>query len=253
MFTNIENLKIEDIYRGFSRKQATITCRKSTSLILRLSGCIHYDFKDFTLETHPGEIIFLPFGSTYNYRSATGEPCEYVSIRFSGDISGAAPSVHSINNFHDAEELVNSLTELWKFGGQAEHYKCYSVFYSLLSYLENLEKLSYIDKKKFNIISPAVLYLKKHIYDCDLKIETLNQLCGISGTYFNKIFSSNYSMSPQKYIAGKRLLHAKNLIDSGDFDTISEVALSVGYNDPLYFSRAFKKKYGVSPSKYAKG
>ena len=59
-------------------------------------------------------------------------------------------------------------------------------------------------------------------------------------------------MSPQKYIQNMRLSQAKPIIDNGDFDTISELAFSTGYNDPLYFSRAFKKKYGVSPLNYAK-
>ena len=90
------------------------------------------------------------------------------------------------------------------------------------------------------------------IYDCDLKAEILPQLCGISGTYFRKIFQANYSVTPQKYILSKRLAHAKNIIDNGDYDTISEIAASVGYSDPLYFSRAFKKKYGISPSQYSK-
>lgn len=55
-------------------------------------------------------------------------------------------------------------------------------------------------------------------------------------------------MNPQDYITAKRLFHAKSILDSGDFDSIREIALSVGYSDPLYFSKVFKKRYGVSPS-----
>jgi len=46
----------------------------------------------------------------------------------------------------------------------------------------------------------------------------------------------------------KRISKATSLIESGDYNTISEVALAVGYSDPLYFSRAFKKINGTSPS-----
>jgi AraC-like DNA-binding protein len=38
------------------------------------------------------------------------------------------------------------------------------------------------------------------------------------------------------------------MLESGDFDSIKEVALSAGYSDPLYFSKVFKKFYGFSPS-----
>lgn len=252
MFKNIENLKIENIHMGTSKSNASILCRKSTSLVLRTAGCVRYVFSDRSIDVNAGDIIFLPQGSRYDFATLTDDPCDYVAIRFEADFPETFPFFYSIDGFQEADELKNNLSDMWKFGGQAEHYRCYSVVYNLLAYMENQEKLTYIDKKKFNIISPAISYLKKHIYDCDLKIETLIELCGISGTYFQKIFQANYAISPQKYILGKRLSHAKAIIDSGDFDTISEIAIAVGYNDPLYFSRVFKKKYGVSPSQYAK-
>ena len=55
-------------------------------------------------------------------------------------------------------------------------------------------------------------------------------------------------MSPKEYVLSKRISHAKSIIESGDFDTVKKVAAMVGYNDPLYFSKAFKKIYGFSPS-----
>lgn len=253
MFKNIENLKIESILKGTSKNHFSVTNRKTNSFILRTSGSCRYIFSEYSIDVNMGDIIFLPQGINYDFTYLTDTPCEYINIRFSADLNDAKPSSYSFDNFQEADEFKNNLTDLWKFGGQSEHYKCYSIFYNLLSYIENLESLTYIDKKKFNIIAPAISYLKSHIYDSDLKAETLYLLCGISGTYFRKIFQSNYAVSPQKYILGKRLSHAKAIIDSGDFDTISEIAASVGYNDPLYFSRAFKRKYGVSPLQYAKG
>lgn len=86
------------------------------------------------------------------------------------------------------------------------------------------------------------------MYDCSLNIHKLHNLCDISDTYFRQIFVSKFGTTPQKYITSRRLSHAKSIIDSGDFHTISEVAASVGFSDPLYFSKVFKKMYGVSPS-----
>ena len=252
MFKDIENLKIENIYKGSSAKQGTITSRKIATLVFRVSGNRLYDFYDRTFELNPGDIIFLPQGSSYEYKSQSDFPCGYVSINISADFLGSQPFAYSLEGFQEIDEIANNMADLWKFGGQAEHYRCYSLLYSLLAYMESLENQAYTDKNKLNIIAPALSYLKEHIYDCDLKTDILSELCGISGTYFRKIFQANYTVSPQKYILGKRLSHAKSIFDSGDFDTVSEVAFSVGYSDPLYFSRAFKKKYGISPSQYAK-
>ncbi len=252
MFKNIENLKIISVNKGTAKRTSVTVNRKNNSFILRTSGHVRYAFADYFIESHPGEIVFLPKGASYEFTSLSETPCEYVSIQFEADLTDAVPALYPFESFQEADVFKNTLPDLWKFGSGAEHYKCYSVFYSLLAYIENLKNLTYADKKHFSIIAPAVSYLKKHLYDCDLKIETLPQLCGVSGTYFRKLFRTRYAASPQSYILGKRLSHAKTIIDSGDFDTISEIAASVGYTDPLYFSRAFKKKYGVSPTQYVK-
>lgn len=251
MFANIENIKIESIYAGSTKKALSIPNRKINTLALRTSGNVHYIFPEITFDIFPGDIIFLPQGARYELVPQVDVPCGYVAISLEGDYHNEAPFKYSIEGFSEALELENNLPDMWKFGGMAEHYRCYAVVYSLLAYLKNLEKLTYADKKKSNVIAPAISYLKEHIYDCNLKIDTLIQLCGVSGTYFHKIFKTNYSVSPQKYILSKRLSHARSVIDTGDFNSISEIAALVGYNDPLYFSRAFKKKYGVSPLHYA--
>lgn len=252
MFKNIENLKIEDINRGVSKKSFSVSFRKTGLFILRVTGNVRYFFDGYSQDVHAGEIIFLPKGCSYDFLTLTDAPCEYIAIRIDADLENPKISIHSLDRFQELEEFTNNLTELWKFGGQNERYKCYSAFYSLLAYLEGLEHQSYADKKNLHIIAPAISYLKKHIYDCKLRTETLHSVCGISGTYFRKIFQANYGTSPQKYILSKRLSRAKSIIDNGDFDTIAEIAAAVGYSDPLYFSRAFKKAYGVSPSQYAK-
>ena len=254
MFKNIENLKIRTVTSGAAKhRHSFVSNRKHNSFILRTSGCVRYAFDGFHIDLHPGEIVFLPKGSCYEFSQLTETPCNYVAISFDSDIEDAVPSSYSFDGFRDADEFINSLYSLWNFGSTAEKYRCYAIFYNLLSYLEELENQDYIDKGKFSIISPAVSYLKSHIYDCSLNVEVLHKLCGISGTYFRSIFESYYGTSPQKYISSKRLSHAKAIIDSSDYKNISEVANSSGYADPLYFSRTFKKKYGVSPSQYSKG
>ena len=55
-------------------------------------------------------------------------------------------------------------------------------------------------------------------------------------------------MPPKEYVLKERLTHARFIIESGDFDSIKSVAEAVGFSDPLYFSKAFKKLYGFPPS-----
>jgi len=54
-----------------------------------------------------------------------------------------------------------------------------------------------------------------------------------------------------QYILTARIANAQSLLESSDY-TVSEIASIVGYNNPLYFSRIFKKQTGLSPMDYRK-
>ncbi len=248
MFDNIENLKIISSIHRKNKFSGKVENRASHVFFIRVCGGVSYDFGDKTLTVNEGELVFLPKGSSYTYRCLSDDAM-YTSINFQCDFSKTPdPCCFSLDNFYDKDFIANHFSSMWNLGTQADKYKCLSRFYNLLSYLSTIEHSDYSEKKKFKIIEPAVNYLKEHIYDCSLKTNNLHLLCGVSDTYFRQIFVSNFGITPQEYIVSKRLYHAKSIIDSGDFETISEVATSVGYNDPLYFSKAFKKMYGRSPS-----
>lgn len=251
MFDGIENVKIVSVHQKANKPYIRIENRKTHSFFIRTGGSMLYDFGGEQMVAKEGELMFVPKGSTYEAR-ALSENTRYSSIHFDADfLTAPMPRRYSLERFHEAEFIASNISDMWNFGAQAEKYHCISLFYSLLSYLSSEESTSH-DKIKFNIISPAVEYLKKHIYDCELKVERLPRLCGISGTYFRQIFITRYGIPPRKYILAKRLSHAKSIIAGGDFDTISEVARLAGFSDPLYFSKAYKRVYGISPTEAAR-
>ena len=59
------------------------------------------------------------------------------------------------------------------------------------------------------------------------------------------------NISPAHYILSLRMVNAQSLLENTDYN-IGEIAAIVGYDNPLYFSRVFKKEYGVSPAQYRK-
>lgn len=252
MFDNIENFSILSASRGISKKSPSLLARPEHTFLYRPSGSAQYAFEDNTIISNKYDLVFLPKGYKYYFSVSDIDECWYSSIDFSADIPNAKPVKFTLGNFAEAEYIFSHFPVLWNFGNPSEKYKCHSMFYNLLAYISYMENLEYSNKKKFHLIDAAVDYLRDHIYDCSLKTDSLHLLCGISDTYFRKIFTSRFSATPQKYIISKRLSQAKAIIDNGNFDTISDIATSVGYDDPLYFSRAFKKKYGISPINMAK-
>lgn len=70
--------------------------------------------------------------------------------------------------------------------------------------------------------------------------------------YLCRLFRQELNTTPHKYLANLRLQAAADILRAGSSGSVTEIARMCGYHDPLYFSRMFKKKYGVSPREYAK-
>ena len=84
-------------------------------------------------------------------------------------------------------------------------------------------------------------------YDLNLFLSTLP----FSAGYLKKVFKKETGLTPLQYLTDKRLENAaNNLAMSGGKGNISEIAYQCGFIEPLYFSRLFKRKYGVSPLSY---
>ena len=74
---------------------------------------------------------------------------------------------------------------------------------------------------------------------------------GYSTNHLRTLFKEKYGATPNEYLTRLRMEYAKNLFDIyGDKLKICEIAWRCGYQDPLYFSKVFKKAYGVSPRAY---
>ena len=72
---------------------------------------------------------------------------------------------------------------------------------------------------------------------------------GLSSGYLCRIFKEETSVSINAYINSLRMTKAAELLKDNN-SYIKEVAISVGFEDQLYFSRQFKRYYGVTPSEY---
>jgi AraC-like DNA-binding protein len=252
LFNYVDDVKIVSSFHKKGKPYGKNESRLSHGFIFRQKGSASYFFKDKTYTVSENSFIFLPKGSFYEYVNHNTEDSLYTSINFQATITEPTVSVYPIDVFHSTSYLMQNFSELWNFGTVSDKYNCLSLLYDLLSHISTFEHLKNEDKRKQELISPAIEYLKKHLYEENLKIDNLHRLCGISDTYFRRIFSQRFGMNPQSYVSTERITHAKSIIESGDYDDIKEISESVGYSDPLYFSKAFKKNYGMSPSAYEK-
>ena len=94
----------------------------------------------------------------------------------------------------------------------------------------------------------AIEYIHQHLYE-NVPVEELARECSMSTSHFIHQFKDYTGFSPHTYQTRLRLEHAKELMGSTTMN-IAEIAMAVGYDNPLYFSRLFHRHTGLSPSRY---
>ena len=96
----------------------------------------------------------------------------------------------------------------------------------------------------------AVDYIRNNYDDCNLNVNQLAERLNISTAYFGQLFAEFTGLRTLDYILRIRMEKARDILLSEPGTDISQVASAVGYGSSTYFTTAFKKFYGVTPSRF---
>ena len=97
----------------------------------------------------------------------------------------------------------------------------------------------------------AQTYIKEHYADSQLSLMAVSNHANVSLSYFSQIFKEETGKTFVEYLTEVRMDKAKELLRSTD-RMLYEIAEQVGYENPAYFTVAFKKQVGLSPRDYRK-
>ena len=98
-------------------------------------------------------------------------------------------------------------------------------------------------------LSKATQVVIEHLEEADFDVEHLEQAMDMSKMQLYRKLKMLTSLAGNEFIRSIRLQQARLLLEKGSLN-VSEVAYQVGFNDPAYFTRAFKKQYGHSPKTF---
>ena len=104
---------------------------------------------------------------------------------------------------------------------------------------------------KSQLVSRARLYMENHHNDPDLSLSAVAHAVNVAPNYLSALINRESGQSFSEYLNQLRIKHAMELLRSSS-ESLSEIARQVGYNDPYYFSKMFKKTLGVSPREFKK-
>lgn len=117
--------------------------------------------------------------------------------------------------------------------------KCYK---TVIDYqLDNMDTEAYLMAAK------AREYIEKNYSNSNLSIDDISRHLLLNQTYLRRMFKSEVNMTIMDFLIKTRMDKARELVINTQYK-IADIGKMVGYGDPSYFSKSFKKYHGVSPS-----
>ena len=144
------------------------------------------------------------------------------------------PNGRSTIDENDIKESVNSISL----------YSNFNLFLNEL--LEQIASAKEIENSP--AIESACLFINNN-YSKDITLEETATHCRLSSFYFSKLFKKEKGITFIEYLTNQRINKAKELLKGSNY-SIKEICREIGYSDPNYFTKVFKKIESVSPSKY---
>ncbi len=220
------------------------------------SGCGIYTHAEKTHFLRKGDLFLVAPGELISYRADKNDPWEYCWVGFNGTdarrlvtmagFSPEMPVLHS-ENPKETERLMLAIAEV-SGNSAADDAQMVGCLYHLLAHLIR-QNGQYADSNPRQEYVANALRFIQYNYANDIGINDIAHYVGISRSQLYRAFLEDFGISPHTYLQRYRINEACSLLRNPNY-FIAEVAGSVGFNDPLYFSRVFKAIKGCSPSAY---
>ena len=222
------------------------TGRLCDGFVLFLCGGAEYVFEGERFSAGPRDLLYLAKDSIYEIRIQ--EKSKFICIDFSffpQETAGRSCVFPGVSP--DVKHAFQKIFYIWNKKDPWHIPQALGIVYDL--YAEGLRagnKGRIGQGEQFARIAAFVL---EQYTRPDFSVEEIAKYAGISQVHVRRLFQSAVKTAPVRYVNFLRLEKAKNMLLSSNF-TVTEIALSVGFADPYYFSRLFKKEVGICPQEY---
>jgi AraC-like DNA-binding protein len=97
-------------------------------------------------------------------------------------------------------------------------------------------------------IEQVLAHIRQQLH-APLDVETLADVAGLSRSHFSRVFRRCEGVSPTEYIFAYRMRRAASRLVRSD-EPVKQISSDCGFDDPNYFAKAFRKRYGASPTEF---
>lgn len=225
--------------------------------VLHGEGEVHINKHIFHL--HAGDAFLIPAGKVSYYEASKEDPWCYAWINFLGinsqmylyQLMTSSDDIYIIHDL-DTEKYNGRILELLSIQGTAtsQYFQANGILYQIMSML--FQDINFRESSwgKISVADEIKFYLDTN-YAEKIKLQDVAKSFGVHPNYFTRIFHEKFGVSPKQYLIDLKLKKAARLLTTTELN-ISVIAVSLGFDDQLSFSKCFKNAFSVSPSEYRK-
>ncbi|MCR8636057.1 MULTISPECIES: AraC family transcriptional regulator [Paenibacillus] len=228
-----------------------------------LSGRGTYTCQGITYKLGPGDSFLIEPGKLISYTADEEEPWHYRWLAFEGKrasvllsqigLSSQQPIVHT-GRSRNISVMYHQVQAAFQTRLPNANLKATGYLHLLLAeYSEALQPQQQSNPQQSSvtehIVQQALHYLSTQ-YAEPITIELMAEALGYNRAYLSTLFKKQTGLTPVSFLLKLRIDKAKLLLRERLELTIEQIASSVGFQDPLYFSKQFKRLYGISPTDY---
>ena len=232
--------------------------RDSYLLHIIMKGKGHYLVNQQRYELGQGDGFLIEPGMQTYYEADPDQPWTYIWVGFDGN--GAPGCIHDLGldreimTFHsmhleELKKIVLTMLE-HRSSSNSDQYMNQSLMYGFFGTLMKDLQLQLAPRERRNeLVTRATEYIEENYAQPMMKVSEVAKKVNIERGYLYALFKKYLNLSPQEYLTRLRLTKATELLNHTDF-SIDKIAAACGYQDSAIFSKAFKKMFGMPPSKY---
>lgn len=220
-------------------------------------GTLYID--GLALPVHAGDAFIIPAGKVSRYAADTTEPWTYCWINFLGmnaqnyvaELTRSVPERFVVHGL-DVEDYVALIQAVIGLDGTrtVQYLHGNAILYEILAKL--FQDIGFDDAQlaKSSVIDDVKFFLDMN-YAKDIRLHDVARRFGVNPDYLSRAFKGAFGVSPKRYLLDLKLQKACSLLETTDLP-VAVVARSLGFADPLAFSRTFSKRYGAAPTAWRK-
>lgn len=246
--------KVQGVYR-LSVEPGTAGWERTApypGMIFPLSGQAQYHFDGTPYLAKAGTVILGGADMRLDKKVLGDSKWEFICVLYElygPEKSGSLlPRLHTELTVGHSPRLTELLHRLWETCKQPDALQSFQRERLFRCVLDDIFICAHsrFDHGARALFERVSAYIHEHYME-PLSIRELAQQNDVDENRLYYVFRKYAGMGAGQYLTTHRLNRSREILENGRVP-ISEVAKSVGYSDPLYFSRAFRKRFGISPS-----